>query len=58
MVMPGVTIGENSIIGAGSVVTKDIPANVIAFGNPCKVYREITEEYEKYYDKDKLIDIE
>ena len=58
MVMPGVTIGENSIIGAGSVVTKDIPANVIAFGNPCKVYREITEEDEKYYDKDKLIDIE
>ena len=58
MVMPGVTIGENSIIGAGSVVTKDIPANVVAFGNPCKVYREITEEDEKYYDKDKLIDIE
>lgn len=58
MVMPGVTIGENSIIGAGSVVTKDIPANVIAFGNPCKVHREITEEDEKYYDKDKLIDIE
>ena len=58
MVMPGVSIGENSIIGAGSVVTKDIPANVIAFGNPCKVYRETTEEDEKYYDKDKLIDIE
>ena len=56
MVMP--TIGENSIIGAGSIVTKDIPANVIAFGNPCKVYREITEEDERYYDKDKLIDIE
>ena len=58
MVMPGVTIGKNSIIGAGSVVTKDIPANVVAFGNPCKVYREITEDDEKYYDKDKLIDIE
>lgn len=39
-------------------MTKDIPANVIAFGNPCKVYREITEEDERYYDKDKLIDIE
>ena len=48
MVMPGVTIGENSIIGAGSVVTKDIPANVIAFGIPWKVYREITEEAAKY----------
>ena len=43
-VLPGVSIGENSIIGAGSVVTKDIPANVIAVGNPCKVLRSITEE--------------
>ncbi len=41
-IMMGVTIGDNSIIGAGSVVTKDIPANVIAVGNPCKVLREIT----------------
>ena len=36
VVLPGVTIGENSVIGAGSVVTKDIPANVVAFGSPCK----------------------
>lgn len=43
-VMPGITIGENSIVGAGSVVTKDIPANVIAVGNPCKVLRAITEQ--------------
>jgi acetyltransferase-like isoleucine patch superfamily enzyme len=43
-VMPGVSIGDNAIIGAGSVVTKDIPANVIAVGNPCKVLREITEQ--------------
>ncbi len=43
MVLPGVTIGENSVIGAGSVVTKDIPENVVAFGSPCKVYREINE---------------
>lgn len=41
IVLPGVTIGEGSIIGAGSVVTKDIPANVIAVGNPCKVIREL-----------------
>lgn len=51
-VMPGVTIGDNSIIGAGSVVTKDIPSNVIAAGNPCKVIRPITPEdkfkYKKY----------
>lgn len=43
-VNPGVTIGENTIIGSGSVVTKDIPANVIAAGNPCKVLRNLTEE--------------
>ncbi len=43
-VMPGVTIGSNVIIGAGSVVTKDIPDNAIAFGNPCKVHRQLTEE--------------
>lgn len=41
IVNPGVTIGENSIIGAGSVVTRDIPANVVAVGNPCRVIREI-----------------
>ena len=40
-ILPGVTIGDNTVIGAGSVVTKDIPANVLAFGNPCKVVREI-----------------
>lgn len=43
VVCPGVTIGENSVIGAGSVVTKDIPPNVVAVGNPCKVLRAITE---------------
>ena len=41
LIMPGVTIGDNTVIGAGSVVTKDIPANVVAVGNPCKVLREI-----------------
>lgn len=43
-VMPGVTIGDNCVIGAGSVVTKDIPSNTIAMGNPCKVYRKLTED--------------
>ena len=44
VVMPGVTIGKNTIIGAGSIVTKSIPSDVIAVGNPCKVLREITNE--------------
>ena len=43
-ILPGVTIGEGSIIGAKSLVNKDIPPNVIAVGNPCKIIREITEE--------------
>ena len=42
-VLPGVTIGDNAVIGAGSVVTKDIPANTLAAGNPCRVVRELTE---------------
>jgi len=44
VVRGGVRIGKGSVIGAGSVVTKDIPAGVIAFGNPCKVYRKIEEK--------------
>lgn len=40
ILMPGVTIGDNVVIGAGSVVTKDIPSNTIAYGNPCRVVRE------------------
>lgn len=43
-VTPGVTIGHDSVIGAGSVVTKDIPSGVVAAGVPCKVIREITEK--------------
>ena len=42
-VLPGVTIGNNTVIGAGSIVTKDIPEGVVAIGNPCKVLRKITE---------------
>lgn len=41
IVLPGVTIGRASVIGAGSVVTKDIPPGVVAVGNPCRVIREI-----------------
>ena len=57
VVLPGITIGDNSVIGAGSVVTKDIPPNVIAVGNPCRVLREISERDKKYYYKDREIDV-
>ena len=51
VIMPGVTIGENSVIGAGSVVTRNIPPNVVAFGAPCRVARPITEDDLKEYKK-------
>lgn len=57
LVMPGVTIGENTVIGAGSVVTKDIPANVVAVGNPCRVLRPIGEKDREYYFKNRKINI-
>lgn len=47
IVLPGVTIGANSIIGAGSVVTKDIPPNCLAAGNPCKVIRKVNEDVDR-----------
>ena len=58
IVLPGVTIGNNSVIGAGSVVTKDIPEGVVAYGNPCKVIRKIGEKDQIYYYKNELIDYE
>lgn len=48
-ILPGVTIGDNTIIGAGSVVNKDIPAGVIVVGNPCRVIRKITEKDKEKY---------
>ena len=56
LIMPGVTIGDNTVIGAGSVVTRDIPSNVVAVGNPCKVMREISDHDREYYFKDRKID--
>lgn len=56
-ILPGVTIGDNSVIGAGSVVTSDIPANVIAMGIPCRVFREIGENDRKYFFKKKELDV-
>ena len=55
-VLPGVTIGDNTVIGAGSVVTKDIPAGVVAVGNPCRVLREVGEHDKEFYFKDRKID--
>ena len=57
IVLPGVTIGDNTVIGAGSIVTKDIPANVVAVGNPCRVMRDINEHDKNYYFKNKKINV-
>jgi galactoside O-acetyltransferase len=56
-IVPGVNIGDNSVIGAGSVVTNDIPKNSVAFGVPCRVVREIGEKDKKYFYKDKPLDV-
>lgn len=58
VIVPGVTIGENTVIGAGSVVTKDIPAKVVAVGNPCRVLREVGEHDREYFYKDEKMDWE
>ena len=56
IVLPGVTIGKNSVIGAGSVVTRDIPENVVAMGTPCRVARPISEWDREYYSRKHRID--
>lgn len=56
IIVPGITVGDNVVIGAGSIVTKDIPSNVLAVGNPCRVLREINEHDREYYFKDRKID--
>jgi len=53
IVVPGVTIGDNTVIGAGSVVTRDIPANVLAFGVPCRVQRELGDHDWEFYHKNR-----
>lgn len=58
VICPGVHIGNNVVIGAGSVVTKDIPDWAIAAGNPCRVIRMITEADRRYYYKKQEIDDE
>lgn len=58
VILPGVHIGSNTVIGAGSVVTHDIPDWVVAAGNPCKVVRQITEDDRRTYFKRQEIDDE
>ena len=56
VVVPGVTIGDNVVVGAGSVVTHDLPDNVIAVGNPCKILREADGRDREYYFQNRTID--
>ncbi|HCA05128.1 MAG TPA: sugar O-acetyltransferase [Ruminococcaceae bacterium] len=58
VICPGVKIGSNTVIGAGSVVTRDVPEWSVAAGNPCRVIRKVTAEDLKYYFRDKTIDDE
>ncbi len=58
LIMPGITIGDNVVVGAGSVVTKDLPSNVVAVGNPCRVLREVNEHDREYYFKGRKIEPE
>lgn len=58
IVLPGITIGDNVVIGAGSIVTKDLPNNVVAVGNPAHILREIGEHDREYYFKNRKIESE
>lgn len=55
VILPGITIGDDTVIGAGSIVTKDMPSGVVAVGNPCRVLRKINEKDYEYYYKDRKI---
>lgn len=57
VILPGVTIGDDSVIGAGSIVTRDIPSGVVAVGNPCRVVREIGQHDREFYFRSRRIDI-
>ncbi len=58
VILPGITVGDNVVVGAGSIVTKDLPSNVIAVGNPCRVLREVGEQDREFYFKGNRIDWE
>ena len=57
VIVPGITIGDNVVVGAGSIVTKDLPDNVVAVGNPCKVLREVNDHDKESYVKDRRINL-
>ena len=56
VVVPGVTIGDNVVVGAGSVVTRDLPDNVVAVGNPCRILREVNDHDRAYYFKNQRLE--
>ena len=56
-ILPGVTIGDNCVIGAGSVVTHSIPANSVTYGAPCEVVREIGDKDREYFYKNRKLDV-
>lgn len=56
LILPGVTIGDNTVIGAGSVVTRNIPSGVVAVGNPCRVLRAVGEHDRAFFFRDRPID--
>ena len=58
VIVPGVRIGKNAVIGAGSVVTKDIPDGVVAVGNPCRILREGGDHDREFFYKNEKIDWE
>ena len=58
VVLPGVSIGDNTVVGAGSVVTRDLPGNVVAAGSPARVLRPISEKDYEFYYRDRPIDPE
>lgn len=55
LIMPGVTIGDDTVVGAGSVVTRDLPSGVVAVGNPCRVLRPVGEHDRAFYHRDRPI---
>ena len=56
VILPGISIGDNVVIGAGGVVTKNLPSNVVTVGNPCKVLRKVNERDRKFYFRDRKIE--